>query len=85
MDIGIGLPTAMRGTTLEQTLDCARRAEADGFASVATIDRLVYANHDPLIALSVVAAVTQRVRLVTGGTYRSVSQHRGAGKAGREP
>ena len=65
MDIGIGLPTAMRGTTLEQTLDCARRAEADGFASVATIDRLVYANHDPLIALSVVAAVTQRVRLVT--------------------
>src|SRR2546423_1241197 len=65
MDIGIGLPTAMPGTTLEQTLDCARRAEADGFASVATIDRLVYGNYDPLVALSAVAAVTQHVRLVT--------------------
>jgi alkanesulfonate monooxygenase SsuD/methylene tetrahydromethanopterin reductase-like flavin-dependent oxidoreductase (luciferase family) len=65
MEIGIGLPTAMRGTTLQQTLECARRAEAQGFASVGTIDRLVYGNHDPLIALAAVAAVTQRVHLVT--------------------
>ena len=65
MDIGIGLPTYIRGVTLEQTLEFARRAEANGFASVGTIDRLVYANYDPLIALTAAAAVTRRVRLVT--------------------
>lgn len=65
MDIGIGLPTYIRGVTLEQTLDFARRAEANGFACLGTIDRLVYANHDPLIALTAAAAVTRHIRLVT--------------------
>jgi alkanesulfonate monooxygenase SsuD/methylene tetrahydromethanopterin reductase-like flavin-dependent oxidoreductase (luciferase family) len=65
MQIGIGLPTFVRELTLEQTLDFARRTEADGFACLGTIDRLVYANYDPLIALTAAAAVTRRIRLVT--------------------
>jgi alkanesulfonate monooxygenase SsuD/methylene tetrahydromethanopterin reductase-like flavin-dependent oxidoreductase (luciferase family) len=65
MDIGIGLPTYMRGISLETTLEWARRAEAHDFASVGTLDRLVYPNYDPLIALSAVAAVTRGIRLIT--------------------
>jgi len=65
MDVGIGLPTTIRGVEREPLLDWARRAEARGFSSVGTIDRLVYANYEPLIALAAVAAVTERVRLTT--------------------
>jgi alkanesulfonate monooxygenase SsuD/methylene tetrahydromethanopterin reductase-like flavin-dependent oxidoreductase (luciferase family) len=65
MQVGIGLPSFIRGATLEQMTEVARRAEANDFASVGTIDRLVYANYDPLIALTAAASVTRRIGLVT--------------------
>jgi alkanesulfonate monooxygenase SsuD/methylene tetrahydromethanopterin reductase-like flavin-dependent oxidoreductase (luciferase family) len=65
VDIGIGLPTTIPGATREQLLGWARRADAAGFSSLATLDRLVYPNHEPLVALSAVAAVTERARLLT--------------------
>ena len=43
----------------------AREAEQAGFSSLATIDRIVYDNYEPLIALSAAAAVTDRIRLGT--------------------
>ena len=65
MDIGIGLPATIAGVTREQLLEWARRAEARGFSSLGTIDRLVYGNYEPLIALAAAAAVTERIRLAT--------------------
>ena len=65
MDIGIGLPTTIPGVTREQVLEWARRAEARGFSSLGTIDRLVYGNYEPLIALAAAAAVTERIKLAT--------------------
>ena len=65
MDIGIGLPTTIPGVTREQVLEWARRAEQRGFSSLGTIDRLVYGNYEPLIALAAAAAVTERIRLAT--------------------
>jgi alkanesulfonate monooxygenase SsuD/methylene tetrahydromethanopterin reductase-like flavin-dependent oxidoreductase (luciferase family) len=65
LDIGIGLPTTIPGATREQVLDWARRADAAGFSSVGTIDRLVYPNYEPLVALGAAAAVTERVKLLT--------------------
>jgi alkanesulfonate monooxygenase SsuD/methylene tetrahydromethanopterin reductase-like flavin-dependent oxidoreductase (luciferase family) len=65
MDVGIGLPTTIRGVTREQVLDWARRAEARGFSSLGTIDRIVYPNYESLIALAAAAAVTERIRLAT--------------------
>jgi alkanesulfonate monooxygenase SsuD/methylene tetrahydromethanopterin reductase-like flavin-dependent oxidoreductase (luciferase family) len=65
MDVGIGLPTTIPGVQREQVLEYARRAEARGFASLGTIDRLVYGNYEPLIALAAAAAVTERIRLTT--------------------
>ena len=52
MDVGIGLPSTIRGTTREQLLEWARRAEARGFSSLGTIDRIAYGNYEPLVALA---------------------------------
>src|SRR5919107_58455 len=65
MDIGIGLPNAVRGVDRRGIVDWARRAEEAGFASLGTIDRLAYPSFESLIALSAAAAVTERIRLVT--------------------
>jgi alkanesulfonate monooxygenase SsuD/methylene tetrahydromethanopterin reductase-like flavin-dependent oxidoreductase (luciferase family) len=65
MDIGIGLPNAVRGVDRAGTVEWARRAEAAGFSSLGTIDRIAFANYESLIALAAAAAVTERIRLVT--------------------
>jgi alkanesulfonate monooxygenase SsuD/methylene tetrahydromethanopterin reductase-like flavin-dependent oxidoreductase (luciferase family) len=65
MDVGIGLPNAVGGTTGDQLVEWARRAEACGFSSLGTIDRVAYENYEPLIALSAAAAVTERIGLCT--------------------
>ena len=65
MDVGIGLPATIPDVERDQLLDWARRAEARGFSSLGTIDRLVYGNYEPLIALAAAAAVTERIRLAT--------------------
>ncbi len=65
MDVGIGLPNAVPGTTGEQLTEWARRADAAGFSTLGTIDRLVYPNLEPLVALAAAAAVTERIGLAT--------------------
>ncbi|HWT91158.1 MAG TPA: LLM class flavin-dependent oxidoreductase [Solirubrobacterales bacterium] len=65
MDIAIGLPNAVPGTTGEQLTEWARRAEARGFSSLGTIDRIAYPNLEPLASLAAAAAVTERIGLAT--------------------
>ena len=65
MDVGIGLPATIPGIEREPLLDWARRAEQRGLSSLGTIDRLVYPNLEPLVALAAAAAVTERIRLMT--------------------
>jgi len=65
MDVGIGLPSTIPGVGREQLLEWARRAEARGFSTLGTIDRIVYPNLEPLVALAAVAGVTERIRLAT--------------------
>ena len=65
MRIGIGLPAAVPGADMTTLGRWAAESERAGFAAVGVIDRLVYANLDPLIALAVAAGRTERVDLAT--------------------
>jgi alkanesulfonate monooxygenase SsuD/methylene tetrahydromethanopterin reductase-like flavin-dependent oxidoreductase (luciferase family) len=65
MEVGIGLPNAVPGTTGMEMVEWAQRAEARGFSSLGTIDRVVYENYEPLTALAAAAAVTDRIALCT--------------------
>jgi alkanesulfonate monooxygenase SsuD/methylene tetrahydromethanopterin reductase-like flavin-dependent oxidoreductase (luciferase family) len=65
MDVGIGLPNAVTGTSGAELVEWARRAEARDFSTLGTIDRLVFSNYEPLTALAAAAAVTERIGLTT--------------------
>lgn len=65
MDVGIGLPNSVPGTTGPQLLEWARRAEAAGFSSLATIGAVAYPTYEELTALAAAAAVTERIGLLT--------------------
>jgi len=65
MEVGIGLPNAVPGLSGRRLPDWAARAEERGFATLGTIDRVVYPSYESLIALAAAAAVTERVRLFT--------------------
>jgi alkanesulfonate monooxygenase SsuD/methylene tetrahydromethanopterin reductase-like flavin-dependent oxidoreductase (luciferase family) len=65
MDVSIGLPNAVPGTSGGELVEWARRADARGFKSLGTIDRVVYGNYEPLTALAAAAAVTERIGLCT--------------------
>jgi alkanesulfonate monooxygenase SsuD/methylene tetrahydromethanopterin reductase-like flavin-dependent oxidoreductase (luciferase family) len=65
MELGIGLPNAVPGTTGDQLTEWAKVADEAGFSTLGTIDRIVYPNFEPLVALSAAAALTDRIRLTT--------------------
>jgi alkanesulfonate monooxygenase SsuD/methylene tetrahydromethanopterin reductase-like flavin-dependent oxidoreductase (luciferase family) len=64
VDIGIGIPNSVRDTRGPQLLEWARRAEAAGFSSLATIGRVAYPNYEELTVLAAAGAVTERIRLL---------------------
>lgn len=65
MDIGLGLPTSVGGTSRAEVLTWAVEGERAGFSSLAVLDRLVFDSYECLTALAAVAAVTERIRLAT--------------------
>jgi alkanesulfonate monooxygenase SsuD/methylene tetrahydromethanopterin reductase-like flavin-dependent oxidoreductase (luciferase family) len=65
MDIGVGLPNTLKGTTGALMLEWARRADTGPFASLGVFDRLRYDSYDPLIALAAAAGATTRIGLAT--------------------
>ena len=63
MKIGVGLP--MKALTRAELLAFVNRVEAGPFDSVSLGQRLTFATNDPMVALTFVAAVTERIRLLT--------------------
>jgi alkanesulfonate monooxygenase SsuD/methylene tetrahydromethanopterin reductase-like flavin-dependent oxidoreductase (luciferase family) len=65
MDIGIGIPNSVRGTTGPQLLEWARRAEAAGFSTLGTIGRVAYPSYEELTVLAAAGTVTERIGLMS--------------------
>ena len=65
MKVGLGLPTMLAGTDRSLVLEWAQRADTGGVTTLSTGELLVTASYDAIVALSAVAAVTERARLMT--------------------
>ncbi len=65
MKIAVGLPNAVPDTPGPLLVDWARRAEQLGFSSLGTIGRIVFANHEELVALAAAAGATTRIGLAS--------------------
>ncbi|HEX4698820.1 MAG TPA: LLM class flavin-dependent oxidoreductase [Actinomycetes bacterium] len=65
MRIGIGLPSTIPDIPGRRIVEWAQLAEQRGFSSLATIDRIVYPNHDSLTTLAAAAGATDRIGLAT--------------------
>jgi alkanesulfonate monooxygenase SsuD/methylene tetrahydromethanopterin reductase-like flavin-dependent oxidoreductase (luciferase family) len=61
MNVGLGLPIDDPAVLLSW----ARRADAGPFRTLGLLDRLVYHNPEPLVALAAVAGATVRIRVQT--------------------
>lgn len=64
MDIGIGIPNSVRGTTGAQMLEWARRADAAGFSTLATIGAVSFPSYEELTVFAAAGAVTERIRFM---------------------
>ncbi|HUH06454.1 MAG TPA: LLM class flavin-dependent oxidoreductase [Egibacteraceae bacterium] len=65
MDIGIGIPNSVPGATGAQLLEWARRADAAGFSSLASIGALSYRSYEELTVFAAAGAVTERIRFLS--------------------
>jgi len=66
MKIGLGLPNAVPDLPHGRLLvDLARRAEALGFSTLATIGRIAFPNYEELVTLAAAAGATERIGLLT--------------------
>ena len=65
MRVGMGLPAAVPGVDATVIGPWATASERAGFTSLGVIDRLVYDNLDPLVALAAAAACTERIEMLT--------------------
>jgi alkanesulfonate monooxygenase SsuD/methylene tetrahydromethanopterin reductase-like flavin-dependent oxidoreductase (luciferase family) len=65
MEIGIGIPNSVRGATGAQLLEWARRAEAAGFSTLASIGRVAYPGYEELTVFAAAGAVTERIRFLS--------------------
>lgn len=61
MDVGIGIPNSLPGTTGSELLEWARRAESAGFSTLASIGAVSYPSHEELTVFAAAGAVTERI------------------------
>ena len=65
MDISIGIPNSVPGATGKSLLEWARRADAAGFRSLASIGAVSYPTYEELTLFAAAGAVTERIRFLT--------------------
>jgi alkanesulfonate monooxygenase SsuD/methylene tetrahydromethanopterin reductase-like flavin-dependent oxidoreductase (luciferase family) len=64
VEIGIGMPNTVQGATGAHLLEWARRADAAGFSSLATIGAVSFPGYEELTVFAAAGAVTERIRFL---------------------
>jgi alkanesulfonate monooxygenase SsuD/methylene tetrahydromethanopterin reductase-like flavin-dependent oxidoreductase (luciferase family) len=65
MELGVGLPNMVPHLDRDLVLEWSSQADTLGFSSLSTGERLSYDNNDVFVELSMAAAVTERIRIMT--------------------
>jgi alkanesulfonate monooxygenase SsuD/methylene tetrahydromethanopterin reductase-like flavin-dependent oxidoreductase (luciferase family) len=65
MELGVGLPNMVPHLDRDLVLEWSKQADTSGFSSLSTGERLSYDNNDVFVELSMAAAVTERIRIMT--------------------
>jgi alkanesulfonate monooxygenase SsuD/methylene tetrahydromethanopterin reductase-like flavin-dependent oxidoreductase (luciferase family) len=65
MELGVGLPNIVPHLDRDLVLEWSRLADQLEFSSLSTGERLSYDNNDVFVELSMAAAVTERIRIMT--------------------
>jgi alkanesulfonate monooxygenase SsuD/methylene tetrahydromethanopterin reductase-like flavin-dependent oxidoreductase (luciferase family) len=65
MELGVGLPNMVPHLDRDLVLEWSSQADTFGFSSLSTGERLSYDNNDVFVELSMAAAVTERIRIMT--------------------
>lgn len=65
MQVGVGLPNTVVGTSGKLILEWARVADEGPFSSLGTLDRIKYDSYESMTVLAAAAALTTHIKLVT--------------------
>jgi alkanesulfonate monooxygenase SsuD/methylene tetrahydromethanopterin reductase-like flavin-dependent oxidoreductase (luciferase family) len=69
MELGVGFPLYFKGVSKDLVVDWVTRAEEGPYDNITAGERIVYPNNDLVVSLSVAAAVTTRVKIITVPLY----------------
>ena len=65
MDIGMTLPSFVRGVDRDAIREWCRRIDDGPFTSISVGERIAYPSHELVATLAFAAAATERVRIVS--------------------
>jgi alkanesulfonate monooxygenase SsuD/methylene tetrahydromethanopterin reductase-like flavin-dependent oxidoreductase (luciferase family) len=65
MQVGVGLPSTLKGADRDLIFNWARKADVGTFSTLGVFDRVLYHSFDSMAVLAAVAAITGRIRLAT--------------------
>jgi alkanesulfonate monooxygenase SsuD/methylene tetrahydromethanopterin reductase-like flavin-dependent oxidoreductase (luciferase family) len=69
MELGVGFPLYFKGVSKELVVDWVTQAEEGPYDNITAGERIVYPNNDLVVSLSVAAAVTTRIKIITVPLY----------------
>jgi alkanesulfonate monooxygenase SsuD/methylene tetrahydromethanopterin reductase-like flavin-dependent oxidoreductase (luciferase family) len=69
MELGVGFPLYFKGVSKDLVVDWVTQAEDGPYDNITAGERIVYPNNDLIVSLSVAAAVTSRVKIITVPLY----------------
>jgi len=65
MNVGVGLPSTLKGATRDLIMQWTCKADEGPFSTLGVFDRLLYDSYEPMSLLAAAAVLTRRIRLAS--------------------